>query len=73
VQLARVTAAAAIGVADKSRLVDYFEIQAAEIRLGRHAHVPITLDGELIRLAGPLKVEIEAGGLKVMKPTAARA
>lgn len=68
VQLVRVTAAAAIGGAAESPLVEYHATQAADIRLGRHKTVPTTLDGELIRLPGPLKIEIVAGGLKVLRP-----
>lgn len=67
-QLVRVTAAAAFGGAAESPLVEYHATQAADIRLGRHKSVPTTLDGELIRLPGPLKVEIVAGGLKVLRP-----
>ena len=66
--LARVTAAAAFGKAEASPLIENLTTTTVEIRLGRHKSVPTTLDGELVRLSGPLKVEIVAGGLKVLKP-----
>jgi len=66
--LARVTAAAAFGKEEESPLIENLTTTAVEIRLGRHKSVPTTLDGELVRLPGPLKVEIVAGGLKVLKP-----
>ena len=69
-QLARVAAAAAFGGAAESPLVEYRATQAADIRLGRHKSVQTTLDGELVHIPGPLKVEIVAGGLKVLKPKA---
>jgi diacylglycerol kinase family enzyme len=69
-QLVRVTAAAAFGAAEESPLVEYVETTTADIDLGRQRLVPTTLDGEIIRLTGPLKVEIVAGGLKVLKPKA---
>jgi YegS/Rv2252/BmrU family lipid kinase len=69
-QLVRVTAAAAFGAAAESPFVEYRATQAADIRLGRHKSVQTTLDGELVHLPGPLKVEIVAGGLKVLKPKA---
>jgi diacylglycerol kinase family enzyme len=70
-QLVRVTAAAAFGAAEESPLVEYVETTIADIDLGRQSSVPTTLDGEIVRLTGPLKVEIVAGGLKVLKPKAA--
>ncbi len=69
-QLARVTAAAAFGTAEDSPLVAYVSTPSATVRLGRHASVPTTLDGELVRLEGPLEVKIVAGGLKVLAPRA---
>jgi hypothetical protein len=63
-----VTAAAAIGTAETHPLVAYRETPRLSVRLGRHAWVPTTLDGELVRLDGPLKVEIVRGGLKVLAP-----
>ena len=66
--LARVTAAAAFGKEEASPLIENLTTTTVEIRLGRHKSVPTTLDGELVRLSGPLKVEIVAGGLKVLKP-----
>jgi YegS/Rv2252/BmrU family lipid kinase len=70
-QLARVTAAAALGEADAHPLVAYIEARRITIRLGRHAHVPTSLDGELVRLTGPLEVEIVPGALKVLAPSPA--
>jgi diacylglycerol kinase family enzyme len=67
-QLARVTAAAAFGAAADSPLVAYVSTPTAKVRLGRHESVPTTLDGELVRLQGPLEVKIVAGGLKVLTP-----
>ena len=67
-QLVRVTAAAAFGAAEESPLVEYVETTTADINLGRQRSVPVTLDGELVRLPVPLKVEIVAGGLRVLKP-----
>jgi diacylglycerol kinase family enzyme len=69
-QLVRVAAAAALGGAAESPLVEHLTTRSAAIRLGRHGSVPTSLDGELVRLPGPLKVEIVAGGLKVLKPKA---
>lgn len=69
-ELARVTAAAAIGAAETHPLVAYLETPRLSVRLGRHVSVPTSLDGELVRLNGPLKVEIVPGGLKVLAPRA---
>jgi diacylglycerol kinase family enzyme len=69
-QLMRVVAAAAVGKAAESPLIEDMRTRTAEIRLERHKSVPTTLDGELVRLSGPLRVEIVAGGLKVLKPKA---
>jgi diacylglycerol kinase family enzyme len=68
VQLARVTAAAALGAAEEHPLVAYLQTPAVTIRLRRHASVPSTLDGELVRLQGPLEVKVVSGGLKVLAP-----
>ncbi|MEJ0011528.1 MAG: diacylglycerol kinase family protein [Bauldia sp.] len=73
VQLARVTAAAALGAAEEHPLVAYLETPAATIRFHRRVTVPTTLDGELVRLQGPLEVKIVAGGLKVLAPKASEA
>jgi diacylglycerol kinase family enzyme len=69
-QLAQVVAAAAFGAAEDSPLVAYVSTSSATVRLGRHESVPTTLDGELVRLQGPLQVKIVAGGLKVLAPKA---
>jgi diacylglycerol kinase family enzyme len=69
-QLMRVAAAAAVGGAEKSPLIEDMQTRTAEIRLERYKSVPTTLDGELVRLSGPLSVEIVAGSLKVLKPKA---
>jgi diacylglycerol kinase family enzyme len=68
-QLMRVTAAAAFGSADEHPLVTHLRVPRVTVRLGRHAHVPTSLDGELVRLKGPLEVESIAGGLKVLAPS----
>lgn len=72
-QLARVTAAAAFGAAEDSPLVAHVSTPSATVRLGRHVSVPTTLDGELVRLKGPLEVKIVAGGLKVLAPRISQA
>jgi len=61
--------AAAFGRAETS-LIEDMQTRTATIRFELHKSVPTTLDGELVRLSGPLKVEIVAGGLKVLKPKA---
>jgi diacylglycerol kinase family enzyme len=68
VQLVRVTAAAALGTAEESPLIDYLETTTADINLGGQRSIRVTLDGELVRLRVPLKVKIVAGGLRVLKP-----
>jgi len=68
VQLIRVTAAAALGTAWESPLVEYLETTTADINLGGQRSIRVTLDGELVRLRAPLKVEIVAGGLRVLRP-----
>ena len=67
-QLVRVTAAAAFGATEESPLVEYVETTAADINLRHTRLVPVTLDGELVRLRPPLKLEIMARGLRVLKP-----
>jgi diacylglycerol kinase family enzyme len=67
-QLVRVAAAAALGAVEDSPLVEYLRTTTADINLRRQRSVPVTLDGELVRLRAPLKVEIVAGGLRVLKP-----
>jgi diacylglycerol kinase family enzyme len=71
-QLVRVTAAAVLGSTEESPLVEYVETTTADIDLHRSGSIPVTLDGEMVRLRAPLKVEIAAGGLKVLKPNSKR-
>ncbi len=70
VDLVRGTASAADGMAAESSLVEYFQSRAVDIRLGRRRQVTATIDGELVRLDGPLKVEILPGRLKAILPRA---
>jgi YegS/Rv2252/BmrU family lipid kinase len=72
-QLVRVTLSAALGAAEDHPLVTYLRTPKVTVRLGRHDHVPTSLDGELVRLRGPLEVESVAGGLKVLAPKAGSA
>lgn len=69
-QLSQVIAAAAFGAAEESPLVAFVSTGSAIVRLGRHESVPTTLDGELVRLQGPLRVKIVKDGLKALAPTA---
>jgi diacylglycerol kinase family enzyme len=66
-EIARVTAEAAVGLAAMSPLVEHLTSQAVDIRFGKR-HIKATVDGELVRLAGPLSVESVAGALKVLAP-----
>ena len=68
--LTRVTAAAARGAAAEHPLVEMLETTTATIATGSRS-VPVTVDGELQLLRGPLKLECVAGGLKVLKPAPA--
>jgi diacylglycerol kinase family enzyme len=69
-QLVRVTVSAAFGTSAEHPLVTHLRTPRATVRLGRHDQVPTSLDGELVRLKGPLEVESVAGGLKVLAPKA---
>jgi diacylglycerol kinase family enzyme len=62
-----VTAAAALGTIAENPLVEVFETETAEISVGRRS-VAATVDGELVRLSGPIAVEIVKGGLRVLRP-----
>lgn len=66
-QLVRVTASAALGKIAEDPLVEVHLAEETEIETGDRA-VPVTVDGELLRMQGPLKVRIVPGGLKVLKP-----
>lgn len=65
--LLRVTASAALGSAPSHPLVEEHPTRQAEIAT-RGRPVPITIDGELVRLAGPISVVSVPGGLKVLGP-----
>ena len=69
VEIARVTAEAAFGLVSMSPLIEHLTSQSVNIRF-RKRRIGATVDGELVRLAGPLKVESVAGGLKVLAPEA---
>lgn len=66
-QLARVTASAALGTVAENPLVEVYEAPVVEIRFGRSG-VPATVDGELVTLASPLEVESVRGALRVLRP-----
>ncbi len=66
-QLSSVVASAALGNLADHPLVDGYETAEAEIRLGKRL-TAVTVDGELRRLAGPLKIRSLKGALKVLKP-----
>lgn len=66
-EIARVTAEAAVGLVSLSPLVEHLTSQAVDIRFHR-SRIKATVDGELVRLPGPLRVESVAGGLKVLRP-----
>jgi diacylglycerol kinase family enzyme len=68
-ELVRVTVSAAFGTSAEHPLVAHLRTPRVTVRLGRHDHVPTSLDGELVRLKGPLEVESVAGGLKVLAPS----
>jgi diacylglycerol kinase family enzyme len=66
-EIARVTAETAVGLVGMSPLIEHLTSQAVDIRFQR-SRIKATVDGELVRLPGPLKVESVAGGLKVLRP-----
>jgi diacylglycerol kinase family enzyme len=67
-ELLRVTAAAAIGALAASPLVEHHQSATVEISSRHRRSMPVTVDGELLRLDMPMKVAIEPGGLKVLTP-----
>lgn len=71
-ELVRVTAAAAIGLGEEDPAVEVVDSPRVEIAVGRRSH-SVTVDGELLRLSGPLRLECLPGGLKVLKPREAAA
>jgi hypothetical protein len=56
-----------VGLVGMSPLIEHLTSQAVDIRF-RRSRIKATVDGELVRLPGPLKVESVAGGLKVLRP-----
>lgn len=65
--LMRVTASAALGTVAKDPLVEVLEAPGVDIAFSRST-IPATLDGELVRLRSPLKVESLKGALRVLRP-----
>lgn len=70
VELVRVTAAAALGRIDENPLIEVHETTTVEIETGPRV-ARVTIDGELVRMAGPLKIESVPGGLMVLGPASA--
>lgn len=68
-EIARLTAEVAVGLTSASPLVEHLTSHAASIRLHRSS-IKATIDGELLRLAAPIRVESLGGGLKVLRPRA---
>lgn len=66
-ELARVAASAGLGTAAEHPLVETFETRTAVIDTGSR-RVRTTVDGELVNLPGPLKIEVQPGGLRVLRP-----
>jgi diacylglycerol kinase family enzyme len=71
-EIVRITAEAAVGLVSKSPLIEHLTSQAVDIRPGKR-HIKATVDGELVRLAAPIRVESVPGGLKVLVPAASAA
>jgi diacylglycerol kinase family enzyme len=67
-EILRVTAGAAFGALADSPLVEHRETTAVEITVGSARGVPLTIDGELLRLTGRLTIEAVPGGLMVLAP-----
>ena len=67
-EILRVTAGAAIGVLADSPLVEHRRTHAVDIVIGTRRGVPVTIDGELMRLTGELHIEAVPGGLTVLAP-----
>jgi diacylglycerol kinase family enzyme len=66
-EIARITAEAAVGLVEISPLIEHMVSHAVDIRFHRQ-HIKATVDGELVRLQGPLKVESVPGALRVLAP-----
>ena len=66
-QLVRVTASAALGTVADNPWVEVYEAPRVEIGFSRHG-VPATVDGELLTLTSPLKVESRRNALRVLRP-----
>lgn len=71
-ELARVTVAAAVGLGEEDPAVEVLDSPEVEVVVGRQS-VPVTVDGELLQLSGPLRLECRPGELKVLKPREAAA
>lgn len=67
-QLMRVTASAALGALETSPLIDVYETASAEVELPRRRSVRVTVDGELVRMTGTLRLSCVSGGLRAMRP-----
>ncbi len=70
-EIARILFAAALGRIREEPLIEFVRTATTTIHVRRPHHIDATLDGEVVRLKGPLKVEILPGGLKVLAPRAA--
>jgi diacylglycerol kinase family enzyme len=66
-EIARITAEAAVGLVEISPLIEHMVSHAVDIRFHRQ-HIKATVDGELVRLQGPLKVESVPSALRVLAP-----
>lgn len=71
-ELARVTLAAAVGLGEDDPAVEVLDSAEVEVAVGRQS-VPVTVDGELLQMPGPLRLECRRGGLRVLKPREAAA
>lgn len=67
-QLMRVTASAAMGALETSPLIEVYETPAAEVELPRRRSVRVTVDGELVRMSGTLRLSCVSGGLRAIRP-----
>ncbi|HVZ14483.1 MAG TPA: diacylglycerol kinase family protein [Bauldia sp.] len=67
-EILRVTAGAALGALGESPLVKYRSTTAVDIAITSARGVPVTIDGELMRLTGKLHIATVPGGLTVLAP-----
>jgi diacylglycerol kinase family enzyme len=67
-EILRVTAGAAFGALEDSPLIEHRETTAVDITVSGARGVPLTIDGELLRLTGKLAIEVVPGGLAVLAP-----